>query len=124
MIWASAGGHFLALASDLFIITVTAASAHTYVLCHWLGVSGLGDRSSLGSTAEGDSFTTMLSCDTDIVLAYCDHVPRAAAVLGLVGVYRLARRVCGTSHTFTSHCPGHGNVDAVASLAFLAKTVV
>ena len=66
----------------------------------------------------------MLSCDTDIVLAYCDHVPRAAAVLGLVGVCRLARRVCGTSHTFTSHCPGHGNVDAVASLAFLAKTVV
>ena len=105
MIWASAGGHFLAPAPDLFIITVTAASAQTYVLFHWLGVSGLGDQSSLGSTAEGDSFTTMLSCDTDIVLAYRDHVPRAAAVLGLVGVCRLARRVCGTSHTFTSLCP-------------------
>ena len=105
MIWASAGGHFLAPAPDLFIITVTAASAHTYVLFHWLGVSGLGDVSSLGSTAEGDSFTTMLSCDTDIVLAYRDHVPRAAAVPGLVGVCRLARRVCGASHTFTSRCP-------------------
>ena len=109
MIWASAGGHFLAPAPDLFIITVTAASAHTYVLCHWLGVSGLGDVSSLDSTAEDDSFTTMLSCDTDIVLAYCDHVPRAAAVPGLVGVCRLARRVCGTSHTFTSHCPPPGS---------------
>ena len=77
MIWASAGGHFLAPAPDLFIITVTAASAHTYVLCHWLGVSGLGDVSSLGSTAEGDSFTTMLSCDTDIVLAYIVTMCRA-----------------------------------------------
>ena len=66
MIWASAGGHFLAPAPDLFITTVTAASAQTSVLCHWLGISGLGDQSSLGSTAEGDSFTTMLSCDTDI----------------------------------------------------------
>ena len=66
MIWASAGGHFLAPAPDLFITTVTAASAHTYVLYHWLGVRGLGDWSSLGSTAEGDSFTTILSCDTDI----------------------------------------------------------
>ena len=121
MIWASAGGHFLAPAPDLFITTVTAASAHTYVLYHWLGVRGLGDWSSLGSTAEGDSFTTMLSCDTDIVLAYRDHVPRAAAVPGLVGVCRLARRVCGTSHTFTFPVlhPGHGDVDTVATLPSL-----